>query len=174
MNKNLFEENIEKEGMNVYQIQPYNQTPGENMTNKIIVRNVGKFVKIHDVLINKFNLNENIECVIANTIYTENEIGKAIDNGTLNMFKIYLNYCKGNYKNEIGIMMTNFNMNSSKLNDYGIYDGKFVIVFACDNNCIILDKTPSFVSHNYYIGKMIKLLMDEQINKIIMDKIKKY
>jgi len=54
--EDLIEENIDKTGMNVYQIQPYNN-------NKIIIKHVGKFVNVYDVMINKFNLAENIECV---------------------------------------------------------------------------------------------------------------
>jgi len=167
--EDLIEENIDKTGMNVYQIQPYNN-------NKIIIKHVGKFVNVYDVMINKFNLAENIECVITNTIYTENELDNIIGTKILNMFKIYVNYLKGNYKNEIGIMMTNFNIKKNCIYpmDNKIFEGKYVIVFICDGKNIVLDKTNVFVSNNYYIENMIKYLMDNQINKIISDKIKRY
>lgn len=164
--EDFIEENIEKIGTNVYQVQPYNEN------NKIIIKHVGKFIKICDVFINKFNLSENIECVISNTIYTENELDNIINKKILNIFKIYLNYFKGNYKNEIGIMMTNFKINKKYTGN--VFEGKFVIVFDYDNKNIVLDETHKFISKNYYIENMIKYLMDEQINKIIMNKINKY
>lgn len=161
------EENIDQSGVGVYQPQQYTDL----LNNKMILKHVGTFVKICDVLINKFNLTDNIECVITNSIYTENELDNILTKKVFNIFKIFVNYLNGNSKSEIGIMMTNFNI--EKILDGNIFEGKYVVVFACDNKHVVLDETNHYVSNNYYIECMITSLVDEHINNIIMEKINK-
>jgi hypothetical protein len=161
------EEKINKYGTNVYQLQPYGN-------NNVLCRHVGIFDKMHDVLINKFNLNNNIECVITSTVHSESEIEERLHNKLINMFKIFVNYCYNNFKYEIGVMVTDFKIHNEIDKQIKVYSGSFVISFHYDDKCIILDETLKYISFNYYMENMIKFLNDTQINNIIMDKIKKY
>lgn len=149
------DDEITKNGIDVYQMQP--------IKNNVIVRHVGKFFKLHDILINKFMLCDNVECIISNTIYPINELKNAIQRGNyVNIINILI---QNNDKKNTKKMALEFYINELESNEK--LGGHFEISFYYEKNKIVCEKHMEFIDHIFFINKMITLLTED----FIIDKI---
>lgn len=168
--ENYVEENIEKYGSDIYQVHPYKD--------HIIIKHVGKMYNVNDVLINKFSMG-NIECYIINTIYSFNDIEKAIDNMCINLYKIDICMMDINKMEKIGTMMTNFiphtnipkkshniELTENLLNIKGYY----IVQLYSNNKTYTLKRLECDINITNILDTMIILLTTPQVMDIYIKK----
>jgi hypothetical protein len=151
------------ETFSVYQIQSIND-------NNYIME-VGKCNNMVDIIINEFNINSKIKCIIVSTIIDKEGLINSSTTCKFNMIKIIIN--------NKSYMILNFNFSDHIKNNKTIIDyisnktnsiklkGFFSISFHYNNKYINLENFETFNNINDVITKMINYLFEKQIYDII-------
>ncbi|AYV82305.1 MAG: hypothetical protein Homavirus28_1, partial [Homavirus sp.] len=111
--------------------------------NYACIMEVGKITNTGDIMINKFDLNKKIRCIMVSTIYNKEQLIEASNTCRFNMIKIIINYNDGQKLIPICYMTLNFNFFDH------IKEKKSIINYISTKNSIIKLNGIYYISLHY-------------------------
>ena len=160
--------------IDIYQVQASSKTACFQL--------VGSFSNTPAILINQFNLQSNIACVLSSCFYSINELRDTIESNRYAMIKLLLNKKEGRILKPFSCLMLNFTsydtIDQSNLSDKLTNNkesiaikGYWTVTFHFQDKIAILSKLPIFTDVSLIIEVMIDLLRDplvqEEIARIV-------
>jgi hypothetical protein len=163
----------------VYQIQ------GQTDNSSAQIMNVGILLQLHDVLINEFDLSPKIRCVIVNCIYNQTLLKQLENNCRFPIIKTLISYNNGVTSIPLANMSYHFNTFVHQQNNQSIVNylssqdhkinlyGFFSINFQLENKIMNLEIYKNHLSHSQIFENLIYWVKDEQILKLLNQRIDK-
>lgn len=177
---------LKEKGQPVFQVQCKKKKDGTFCT---FLMEVGRFIDVSDVVINEFDINTRIKCIIVSSIFIREHLVQISKDCRFNMIKIIVNYRNKKKFHPICCMMLNFNFFdhvktdkciteyiSSKTNRINLH-GYFSITFHyTDRNdkdkCMILKTYKKYIGNIPMLDTMIHCMATDTVQHIIADSIK--
>ena len=160
----------------IYQLQP------NDNTNKFKILNVGEFEKPSDVIINRFDMDTNIHCIMASCIYDEESLKECQTECIFPIIKIVITYDDGRLI-PIGNIQYNVHTfshikNKNDITDHLsskdtiiLLDGFFSITFHYtykdEHKYTYLDKYQTYTNSKTMFDDTVKSLKNDKVVEII-------
>lgn len=166
----------EQSALSVYQVQ-------DSGSNTTYIMHVGSVGNPGDIIINKFDLDKKTRCVIAFTVYTEQQLKQVASTCVFNMIKIIVYHNNGQKLVPLCHIMLNLNFfdhvrGNSDITDFvstkeskkqliGLYFISLHYVQQGVNKCVRLENLKFYPGHKKVISKMMKHLFNQTVTQLI-------
>ena len=149
--KSLFKSDntpLETNNVKMYQVQ------ASKDSNTVHVIHVGNTSVLSEVLINKFDLDENTSCVITSCVHD-------IVSDQMDMIRLYI-YKKNELVGHISMTFNGKDVKPSTIDDKIPNIGCFKYVYHFKNKCVVLHEIDKFPGNNMMINNMIEQLLQAE------------
>jgi hypothetical protein len=171
----IMEEDKINELDDVYQLQPI---LGER---NIKILHVGILNKVHDVIINRFDLSMRVNCILISCIYTINSLQEIESGCRFPICKIIINHNDGVKLSPICTICLNYHTFEHKQNNKSISEyvsnkddiiklyGYYSISLNYDKKITILETIKEISDMNSIFSKMIKYIKSDVVQNILKE-----